>query len=136
MVSQGGVTPFDGDLDDYQKYLLDYAKQQRDEAKKSGKNNAAVAPAVVAAKVAAKVVAKPVVNNATTKPLRKSLEKIEESIAALTKELDAIQAELLVNSNVKELAEKGRRLNVVESELSALEERWLEVTDQIDSVTQ
>jgi ATP-binding cassette, subfamily F, member 3 len=139
MVSQGGVTPFDGDLDDYQKYLLDYAKQQRDEAKKSGKNGAA-ATAVVAAKVdekvAAKVVAKPIVNNAITKPLRKSLEKIEDSIAALTKELDAIQAELLVNSNVKELAEKGKRLNVVESELSALEERWLEVTDQIDSVTQ
>ncbi|MDE2259327.1 MAG: ATP-binding cassette domain-containing protein [Betaproteobacteria bacterium] len=29
MVSHGGVTPFDGDLDDYQRYLLDEAKRQR-----------------------------------------------------------------------------------------------------------
>jgi ATP-binding cassette, subfamily F, member 3 len=35
MVSQGGVAPFDGDLDDYQKYLLDHAKRQREEAKKA-----------------------------------------------------------------------------------------------------
>src|SRR6476469_6614146 len=35
MVSRGGVEPFDGDLDDYQKYLLDEAKRQREEAKKA-----------------------------------------------------------------------------------------------------
>ncbi len=29
MVSRGGVAPFDGDLDDYQRYLLDEAKRQR-----------------------------------------------------------------------------------------------------------
>ncbi len=29
MVSHGGVAPFDGDLDDYQRYLLDEAKRQR-----------------------------------------------------------------------------------------------------------
>jgi ATP-binding cassette, subfamily F, member 3 len=30
MVSRGGVAPFDGDLDDYQRYLLDEAKRQRE----------------------------------------------------------------------------------------------------------
>lgn len=33
MVSAGGVAPFDGDLDDYQQYLLDHAKRQRELAK-------------------------------------------------------------------------------------------------------
>ncbi|MFZ2389014.1 MAG: ATP-binding cassette domain-containing protein, partial [Polaromonas sp.] len=38
MVSRGGVAPFDGDLDDYQRYLLDEAKRLREEAKKSSSN--------------------------------------------------------------------------------------------------
>jgi ATP-binding cassette subfamily F protein 3 len=32
LVSKGGVGPFDGDLDDYQRYLLDEAKRVREEA--------------------------------------------------------------------------------------------------------
>ena len=32
LVSRGGVGPFDGDLDDYQQYLLDEAKRVREEA--------------------------------------------------------------------------------------------------------
>ena len=42
MVSRGGVAPFDGDLDDYQRYLLDEAKRQR-EAIKEATNGAAKA---------------------------------------------------------------------------------------------
>ena len=42
MVSRGGVVPFDGDLDDYQRYLLDEAKRQR-EAIKEAANGAAKA---------------------------------------------------------------------------------------------
>ena len=33
LVSKGGVGPFDGDLEDYQRYLLDEAKRVREEAK-------------------------------------------------------------------------------------------------------
>ena len=33
LVGRGGIAPFDGDLDDYQKYLLDEAKRMREEAK-------------------------------------------------------------------------------------------------------
>ena len=32
LVSRGGVAPFDGDLADYQRYLLEEAKRSRDEA--------------------------------------------------------------------------------------------------------
>ncbi|MDZ4213788.1 MAG: ATP-binding cassette domain-containing protein, partial [Rhodocyclaceae bacterium] len=35
MVSRGGVEPFDGDLDDYQRYLLDEAKRQREAVKEA-----------------------------------------------------------------------------------------------------
>jgi ATP-binding cassette, subfamily F, member 3 len=41
MVSAGGVAPFDGDLDDYQQYLLEHAKRQREQAKQQSKKLAA-----------------------------------------------------------------------------------------------
>ena len=46
MVSRGGVEPFDGDLDDYQKYLLDETKRQRELAKEEAKNQSPKATAV------------------------------------------------------------------------------------------
>jgi ATP-binding cassette subfamily F protein 3 len=35
LVAQGGVKPWDGDMDDYQRYLLDEAKRQREAAKQA-----------------------------------------------------------------------------------------------------
>ena len=52
MVSRGGVAPFDGDLDDYQRYLLDEAKRQR-EAIKEATNGAAKAASQALKKEAA-----------------------------------------------------------------------------------
>src|SRR5690606_8431674 len=48
LVSRGGIAPFDGDLDDYQRYLLDMAKQAR-EAQRVAARAEAPAPAAVAA---------------------------------------------------------------------------------------
>jgi ATP-binding cassette subfamily F protein 3 len=51
MVSRGGVEPFDGDLDDYQRYLLDEAKRQREAVKEA--SGAAAKAAKKAAKAGA-----------------------------------------------------------------------------------
>jgi ATP-binding cassette subfamily F protein 3 len=45
LVGRGGIAPFDGDLDDYQKYLLDEAKRLREEARLSERAQSAAAPA-------------------------------------------------------------------------------------------
>ncbi|HUD34874.1 MAG TPA: ATP-binding cassette domain-containing protein, partial [Variovorax sp.] len=52
MVGRGAVTDFDGDLDDYQRYLLDEAKRQREEAKEAVKKSATDAAPPVAMPVA------------------------------------------------------------------------------------
>ena len=52
MVSRGGVEPFDGDLDDYQRYLLDEAKRQREAVKEA--SSAAAKAAKKAAKTGSK----------------------------------------------------------------------------------
>jgi ATP-binding cassette subfamily F protein 3 len=46
MVGRGKVDPFDGDLDDYQKYLLEESKRLREEAKNSARD--AVVTAIAA----------------------------------------------------------------------------------------
>ncbi len=143
MVSQGGVAPFDGDLDDYQKYLLDHAKRQREEAKKS--------TAAVAATVAAPVVTSPKPaetrssgdrkedaqrrqrQSDATKPLRKELEKIDQRMQALSTEQSNLQDLLTRTTAAAEIAQTGKRLKAIENEITLLEERWLELTEQIES---
>ncbi len=157
MVSKGGVEPFDGDLDDYQKYLLDHAKRMREEARKSGNSSA---PAVLVAPVdAIKTVAtgtrSSVVNSTfdakkpankkedaqrrqqqsdAAKPLRKELEKIDQRMQSLTTEQASLQTALTTIGAPAEIAQTGKRLKAIENEIGKLEERWLELTEQIETV--
>ena len=154
MVSQGGVAPFDGDLDDYQKYLLDHAKRQREEAKKSG--SSAAAPAAAAIKkeadgahstgATATFDAKKPANKKdeaqrrqqqsdATKPLRKELEKIDKQMLALTTERDDLETLLTTTAVPAEIARTGKRLKAIENDIGALVERWLELTEQIEAAT-
>jgi ATP-binding cassette, subfamily F, member 3 len=126
MVSQGGVSPFDGDLDDYQKYLLDYAKQQRDEAKKSSKTSAPVE--VVKTPVLVKQNLSP-----AAKTLRKNLDKLEATMQGKTAERDSIQTSLLTMTKPLEMTDAGKKLNAIEKELADLEEKWLELSEQMES---
>ena len=50
LVGRGKVAPFDGDLDDYQRYLLDEAKRLRELARQESAVAAAPAPAPVPVK--------------------------------------------------------------------------------------
>lgn len=151
MVSRGGVAPFDGDLDDYQRYLLDEAKRQREEAKKSTgtATPAATATKTVAASVTTAATAAPVdakkpankkddaqrrqQQSDTTKPLRKELEKIDARMQSLSAERDSLQASLATTTAPAEMAQSGKRLKVIDTELGTLEERWLELTEQIET---
>jgi len=125
MVSHGGVAPFDGDLDDYQRYLLDEAKRQREEAKKA--SNAPAPKAVTAAKTPAP---KP-----DLKPLKKELDKVDAQMKTLSTERQTLEAQLAATSVPAEMAKAGKRLKAVDAELQTLEERWLEITDQIETAT-
>jgi len=124
MVSHGGVAPFDGDLDDYQRYLLDEAKRQREVAKKS---------ASVAATQAVKAAAAPVKSADSVKPLKKELDKVDQQMKALTAERLPLEAKLAATTVAADMAQAGKRLKAVDAELQLLEERWLELTDQIET---
>ena len=78
MVSHGGVEPFDGDLDDYQRYLLDEAKRQRELIKEA---SSAAAKAERKALASAPAPAKP--KPAAKGTLKRQLEDIEARMAVL-----------------------------------------------------
>ena len=131
MVSRGGVSPFDGDLDDYQRYLLEEAKRQREEAKKSNHNSTEIVTPVTNQVLAKNT---KTINPSVSKKLRKELEKIDQSIEQLTKEQQDLQNLLLKNSDVTGTAQASKRLKAIETDLIALEEKWLSLSEEIEAI--
>jgi ATP-binding cassette subfamily F protein 3 len=149
MVSRGGVAPFDGDLDDYQRYLLDEAKRLRAEAvvaaqaaiaNANAKAEAVAAPAPIApVPIASREQRKEDAQlrkeiNEKKRPLKKELEAVEKSMAALEAEKQSLHDKLATPLPPADIAEAGKRLKVVEDELAALEMRWLELNEAMDAI--
>ena len=131
MVSRGGVSPFDGDLDDYQRYLLDEAKRQRELAKEEAK----AADKKKTADAVASPAPAPLPKGATAdqvKQWKKELKTVESRIETLNAEGAAMESKLATNPHPTEIAESGKRLKVVNEELKQLEERWLELSTQLE----
>jgi ATP-binding cassette subfamily F protein 3 len=149
LVSRGGIEPFDGDLDDYQRYLLDVAKQSR-ETQKQELRDQAKAPAP--APVAKAPVDAPAANRTPEqrkqdaqrrqelteqlRPLKKELERNEQETATQTQQRQTLETRLASPISPGEMAEAGRELKQVNESIEALELRWLELTEEIELANQ
>ena len=180
LVSHGAVLPFDGDLDDYQKWLLETSRAisrgapppplpgnlndllppsaapapAAPKAGKGGKKGAYIDPNAAAAPVAAPV---PVAGNtkpgaarnddrkqsaqqrtqvaAQTRPLRIEVQQIDARMSKLGGEKAQLEASMATGKlSGAEIADAGRRLAHVGAEVAKLEERWLELTEQIEAL--
>jgi ATP-binding cassette subfamily F protein 3 len=144
LVSEGAVKPFDGDLDDYQKWLLETSREMARAAKEGvsakvkEKKKAAAAPAPEAPpkredRKASGQARQKVAEQ--TKPLRRELETLEKRIAALTQEKDNIEAaSARPDLTPAQRVEQGKRLKQIGDETEQAEGRWLELTEQIDAI--
>ncbi|WP_018507042.1 ABC-F family ATP-binding cassette domain-containing protein [Thiobacillus thioparus] len=128
LVTRGGVEPFDGDLDDYQRYLLDEGKRLRESLKEAGK--AAEPPKIEMPSVVAKRAAP----SGKLKPLKQALEKLDKSMAALQAEKAALEARLAGTLSVEDITETGRQLQHVNDELEREEEKWFDLSGQIEAL--
>jgi len=128
LVSRGGIAPFDGDLDDYQRYLLDVAKQSREAQREATKEAAREAQR---AQQAAAV--KPSRQPDRTKPLRKELDQVDQRMARLQAEKTRLEECLMQPMAPGDIADAGRQLKAVQDELDGLEMRWLELSEQIEA---
>ncbi|MFM1980352.1 MAG: hypothetical protein RLZ68_1617 [Pseudomonadota bacterium] len=122
MVSHGGVDPFDGDLDDYQRYLLDEAKRQRELAKASAKNPVATKAATISTPV-----------SDATRKAKKDLAQVEARMQTLNDEGADIENKLSTNPHPSEIAELGKCLKLVGDELKVLEDQWLQLTSMMEA---
>jgi ATP-binding cassette, subfamily F, member 3 len=152
LVTRGGVEPFDGDLDDYQRWLLEVSRAL-------AKGQAAPPPPRPTAPA---VSHEPVVQRATaaaaapprqakedrqaskqararqseaTRPLRVEIQRIDERVARLTAERAEVEAQLSTPGvKADDLAELGRRLAHIGAEVGMLEERWLAAHTELESL--
>ena len=132
MVTRGGVEPFDGDLDDYQKYLLDEAKRAREAVKEEQqalKNEAAAA--AKAEKSNAKLPKGEKTKSLT--PLKRELQGVDDQLAALNHEGKDLENRLSKPLQPADLAQAGKRLKTVQQEIEALEAKWMELSEQIEA---
>src|SRR5450830_729900 len=127
MVSRGGIDPFDGDLDDYQRYLLDEAKRQREAIKE-----ASSAAAKAERKAQAEAAAKPKVKVASS-GVKRQLEQLEARMAVLNGEGASLEGLLSKSPPPADYAELGNRLKAVNDELQLLEEQWLTLSGQVEA---
>ncbi|TPG26879.1 ABC-F family ATP-binding cassette domain-containing protein [Variovorax guangxiensis] len=147
MVGRGGVTDFDGDLDDYQRYLLEEAKRLREEAKEAVRKAAEPAPkpAAAAPKPAAEAPAagrdvrkqdaqSRQLRTDQAKPLKRELGQIDERLAAAGRDKSTIEARLAKSLPAAEIAEAGKRLKALNEEIETLEERWLALSGQLETL--
>ena len=128
LVSRGGVEPFDGDLDDYQNYLLEEAKRAREELKASLKDareieTQAPPPAVDNKKLSAQL-----------KTLKRDLGKVEQIMLDLQTRKHGLEARLSEPLPVQEIGALGTELKQVDEELSVQEEKWLAISEEIEAV--
>ncbi|MHB1215421.1 MAG: ATP-binding cassette domain-containing protein [Thiobacillus sp.] len=130
LVTRGGVEPFEGDLDDYQRYLLDEGKRLREELKQAGK----VAEAPVVKAEPAPVEAKRAAPSGKLKPLKQSLEKLDKAMAALQAEKAALEAKLTGGLSVEAIAETGKQIQHISDELAREEEKWMDLSEKIEAL--
>jgi ATP-binding cassette subfamily F protein 3 len=159
LVTKGGVSDFDGDLDDYQKWLLEQARLQAAELKAASKQaglKPSVAPAIAApatpvatppappsapggnrkeerkaqAEAAQKL-------SAQAKPLKAELAQVEARLAAIGTEQDQLNA-LLADpaSTAASRVEHGRKLKQLAEENDALEAKWLNLSESLQLLQQ
>ncbi|MFY8083738.1 MAG: ABC-F family ATP-binding cassette domain-containing protein [Rubrivivax sp.] len=166
LVTRGGVEPFDGDLDDYQRWLLEVSRAvaRGQDIPKPGDLSAAPASAPAAASTPREAVpsrapaaapskASPSPSSGggaddrkaraqarqrlsdATRPMRNEIAQIDRRLEKLGQERTAAETALSSGSTQPaEMADLGRNLNHIAAETALLEERWLELQQQIETL--
>ena len=136
LVAGGSVQPFDGDLDDYQRWLLDNAREQARALREAA---TASQPADTAApnrredRKAAALARQQ--RTEQVKPLRRELNTVDNRLGVLFGERERIEALFAAGGLAPEaMAEEGKRLKAVGEEIERLEMRWLELSTRIDEL--
>ena len=135
LVHDGQVEPFEGDLDDYQQWLIDLQRQESQQdapEKESGANSAQARKDQKRREAEFRT---------QTQPLRKQIAKLEQQMEKLGAELAAVE-EQLADSALYDISRKAELTDCLQKQSqakSALEETemtWLDAQEQLEQLTQ
>jgi ATP-binding cassette subfamily F protein 3 len=131
LVAGGVVKPFDGDLDDYQRWLLE---QSREQSRRQREGNTTDGPPTANRRDGRKAAAAARQQRGEEiRPLKKEQNRIDHRLGVLFGERDVLEARFADGSlPAADLAESGRKLKAVTDEIESLESRWLDLSTQID----
>ena len=131
LVARGRVEPFDGDLDDYQRYLLDEAKRVRESVREAVRETRAGESAVVQSQA----VAQQTKRNATrAKTLRREQGKIEAQMLEVQAAKHALEARLSEPLAPQEIGALGLEIEAYAGQLETLEAQWLTLGEEIETL--
>jgi len=135
IVGNGKVKSFDGDIDDYQKWLDDDKKSAFAESKSQHQANANNEP-----KVDKKEQRRQQAElRKKSAPLRKQVEKLEKQVDKWQAELEVIENELAQpetyeQENKAKLSELLLKQGKLKPQVEAAEEQWMELEEQIEEI--
>ncbi|WP_111978020.1 ABC transporter ATP-binding protein [Algibacillus agarilyticus] len=131
LVNQGQVTPFIGDLMDYEKWLSNDAKEQKQQA--IAANNVDKEP-TISRKDQKRLDAE---FRQKTRPIRQAIDKAEKQVEKLQTELDDIEAQL-AESEIYQAENKAKLTTLltqqkdVKQALATVEEAWMEAEEALE----
>ena len=150
LVSRSGITDFTGDMDSYQRYLLEESKKLR-EAALSQEDQHALKTQTIALKGMSKQEKKAHSQKKSQlsqqlQPLKKQLQKEESTLHALELEKESQLAQLAQDLSsdaspsakqalLEKAAQAAKRLKAIEAEIAQTEERWLKLQEQIEEIS-
>ncbi|MDP3173970.1 MAG: ABC-F family ATP-binding cassette domain-containing protein [Phenylobacterium sp.] len=130
LAADGSIAPFDGDMDDYARFVLDRARI-------AARNNSQTksAPAEAAPAATPIVVRKPKVPTGTA---RRRAEAAEAALGRAAKALAEIDAALsdpaVFTDNPAKAAELGRRRAQAQAQVDAAEHEWIEAQEAFEAL--
>ena len=125
LTADGTIQPFDGDMDDYAKFVLNRAKAEG-KAVEAETKPAAPTPAPA-----------PRQSKTPSGPARRRAEAAEAALARATKTLEEIDAALLdpkTFADAQKSADLSRRRASAEAALHAAEHAWLEAAEALEAI--
>ena len=137
LVGEGGIRPFDGDLDDYQRYLQEVARQRREQLNAGNSSATADAdskPALSGAEQRKLQAARRQQYLEQRRPLAKRQQQLEKDIDKLRADKERLEAELCQPLEPQAIADAGRQLKQVTDGLDEAEMEWLEVSEQLEAL--
>jgi ATP-binding cassette subfamily F protein 3 len=122
LAADGTVKPFDGDMDDYAKFVLDRAKQSVKPTQVAREPAKAETPAAAPKKFVA------------IEPLKRKIEAAEQVVTRTTRqiaEFDAQLADPQVYKNPTKLAELTKRRDTAKTKLDEAEAAWMSLAEEL-----